>query len=227
VVATHPRRLRRFCRFVTWKQEHLTPLPDPKKTPIQTQDQNAEPLPEYEGNSFLYGCNAPASELLPETYTIHLTSNHTLTKHFTTISRNLNSSILYINDTLWTDRIIYTASSITPSLLHNIRSDPNVSYVFCSRNPEVPYKAPLPDEDPEFPRARGEFDVYLFPGHSMEEHSRVVGEDMEKYDLHFWLFDKERIAYWAKGIDENLLERIRADPGVEFLEASSEVYLIE
>jgi hypothetical protein len=187
------------------------------------------PILPYEGRSSLLGCNAPSEELLPQTYNFHLSTvgNYTLDQHFQTINYNLTANIQHIDNTLWKSKLIYTASQISSSLLHQIRSDHHVDRVFCARNPDVPYQAPLHEpKDPE-DRIEEEFAIALIPGHSMEDHSKAVGTNMSTYVHYHYTFDPERLWFYAKGIDDALLERIRGDEGVEFIERNCKVYLID
>ncbi|KAF2428961.1 hypothetical protein EJ08DRAFT_572453, partial [Tothia fuscella] len=61
--------------------------------------------------------------------------------------------------------------------------------------------------------------VYLRPGHSLQDHSAVIGRNIEPY-VHKVLTSvyKDKVIYITKRIDEALLAAIRADPKVENLD---------
>jgi hypothetical protein len=67
----------------------------------------------------------------------------------------------------------------------------------------------------------GNFMVYLFPGHSFEDHSRAVGKDMAIYKEH-WLESlfPDRVVYACDDVGDDLLDAIRNDPGVDGVECN-------
>lgn len=64
----------------------------------------------------------------------------------------------------------------------------------------------------------GFYGVYLFPGHSIEQHSAAIKTDLTPYITH--IFDKhytDRVVYSARNVDNSLLAAIRSDLGVEYV----------
>jgi hypothetical protein len=85
------------------------------------------------------------------------------------------------------------------------------------------YETPLRyrDRDSERCFKHGEFLVYLYPGHSLADHSAAVGTDMATYmRADADTISKEYIVYTCKGVGEYILARIRADPGVEAVDCN-------
>ncbi|KAH7409536.1 hypothetical protein BKA64DRAFT_665189 [Cadophora sp. MPI-SDFR-AT-0126] len=81
------------------------------------------------------------------------------------------------------------------------------------------YQAPLRDPGGAGPIVPGSYGVFLFPGRSIEQHSIEIQTDITPYIMH--IFDKlwtDRVVYSAGNIDDELLAKIRKDPGVEFVE---------
>jgi hypothetical protein len=80
----------------------------------------------------------------------------------------------------------------------------------------APIRAPLGICRPEYPHAPGGYIVHLRPGHTLWQHSAAVGRDMQPYVRH--IFDSlypDHIMYTGGGIDEELLDLIRRDKGVQ------------
>jgi soluble P-type ATPase len=65
----------------------------------------------------------------------------------------------------------------------------------------------------------GNYGVFLFPGHSIEQHSAAIKTDITPHIMHIvnklWA---DRVVYSVRNIDNDLLAAIRSDPGVEFVE---------
>ncbi|KAF2788717.1 hypothetical protein K505DRAFT_341860 [Melanomma pulvis-pyrius CBS 109.77] len=62
------------------------------------------------------------------------------------------------------------------------------------------------------------FIVYLRPGHSFKHHSHAVGRDMTPYVEHS--FDQlypEKVVYNCVNVNDDLLDAIRNDPGVDWV----------
>ncbi|KAF2118852.1 hypothetical protein BDV96DRAFT_643022 [Lophiotrema nucula] len=77
-------------------------------------------------------------------------------------------------------------------------------------------------EEP-FRLKQGAFAVFLFPGHSFEDHSRVVGTDMTPYvQYDFSEHFPGQIVYSCEDVGDDLLEAIRNDPGVEWVDCNVE-----
>jgi hypothetical protein len=72
-----------------------------------------------------------------------------------------------------------------------------------------------------------EFMIALMPHHSIEEHSKIVGTNMSALVDYRYSLDQERFWFLAKGVDDALLECIRGDEGVEFIERNTKVYMID
>jgi hypothetical protein len=84
-------------------------------------------------------------------------------------------------------------------------------------NDNTRYEAPLINADAPL-RVEGSYCVYLYPGHTMEKHSEVIGIDMERYSGGTLGFvDPNIVAYFVTDIDQDFLKRIREDPGVDFV----------
>ncbi|KAH6711535.1 hypothetical protein BKA61DRAFT_611155 [Leptodontidium sp. MPI-SDFR-AT-0119] len=76
------------------------------------------------------------------------------------------------------------------------------------------YHAPLRHSGGAGPIVPGYYSVFLFPGHSIEEHSAAIKTDITQYIM--FVFDKlytDRVVYSARGIDDDLLAAIRSDRG--------------
>jgi hypothetical protein len=62
----------------------------------------------------------------------------------------------------------------------------------------------------------GEFLVYLNPGHSIANYSAAVGTKMEAYmRADPGIKAEEETVYSCKEINDDLMKRVRSDPGVE------------
>lgn len=84
-----------------------------------------------------------------------------------------------------------------------------------SSTPGVPsYEAPLLGQLALENYIPGEYFVYLAPGHSLEEHSAAIHRDITPYVGNSSFFKKKN-AYYGRGIDDELLSAIRADPKVD------------
>ena len=85
-------------------------------------------------------------------------------------------------------------------------------------SPNIP-KAPVNKIDsPRFSCVPGGYFVYLLPGHTLAQHSAAIGRDIQPYI--FTVLDyihKDRTVYAGRGIDEELLDLIRMDKGVEYV----------
>jgi hypothetical protein len=84
----------------------------------------------------------------------------------------------------------------------------------------APYEAPLRSlgGKPE-DLVPGNYGVFLFPGHSLEQHFKAVKIDLTPHIM--YIFDaiyKDRVVYSARNIDDGLLAAIRSDPGVEVVD---------
>jgi hypothetical protein len=73
----------------------------------------------------------------------------------------------------------------------------------------------------------GQYGVFLFPGHSLEQHSEFIKTDLTPHIMHIFSFDKNRVIYSARDVNDLLLAAIRSDPGVEYVEYDYKVELIE
>ncbi|KAF1847166.1 uncharacterized protein K460DRAFT_363271 [Cucurbitaria berberidis CBS 394.84] len=84
------------------------------------------------------------------------------------------------------------------------------------------YEAPLRYCDEEYgPVVAGEFLVQLKVGHSLNDHSLAVGTYLETHIRHIYgAIWPDSITYSGFGVDDNLLARIRADPGVEMVDCN-------
>ncbi|KAH6722734.1 hypothetical protein BKA61DRAFT_593052 [Leptodontidium sp. MPI-SDFR-AT-0119] len=79
---------------------------------------------------------------------------------------------------------------------------------------QTPYQAPLRDPGGTGPIVPGNYGVYFFPGHSIEQHSAAIKTDITPHLMH--IFDKlwtDHIVYSARNIDRVLLAVIRSDRG--------------
>jgi hypothetical protein len=78
-----------------------------------------------------------------------------------------------------------------------------------------PYTAPLfGDDNPD--RIAGWYIVDLKPGHSIEQHSEAVGINMAARVKRLpESLDFGRIVYGIEDVDDELLEQIRRDEGVQ------------
>ncbi|KAF2242214.1 hypothetical protein BU26DRAFT_570901 [Trematosphaeria pertusa] len=89
------------------------------------------------------------------------------------------------------------------------------------------YQAPLRNES--LPEAIPEwYIIELRPGHTMEQHSEAVGTDMNKY-LHVSL-DRvwvDRVVYVGANVDDELLGRVRKDPGVREVRCDTKIKMEE
>jgi len=80
---------------------------------------------------------------------------------------------------------------------------------------KAPYKKI--ESSPYSDGPRGYF-VYLLPGHTLAQHSAAIGRDIQPHisrvldSIH-----KDRTVYIGKNIDEELLDLIRMDKGVEYV----------
>ncbi|KAF2112643.1 hypothetical protein BDV96DRAFT_602033 [Lophiotrema nucula] len=85
-----------------------------------------------------------------------------------------------------------------------------------------PYRAPLYGaDDPD--RIAGWYIIDLKPGHTIEKHSAAVGTDMKKYlKERLKSLYPDRVVYGATEVDDELLEKIRADEGVQKIYCDSE-----
>ena len=62
----------------------------------------------------------------------------------------------------------------------------------------------------------GGYIVYLHPGHTLAQHSAAIGRDIQPFVFTVLrLIHKTRTVYIGKNIDEELLDLIRMDKGVE------------
>jgi hypothetical protein len=80
------------------------------------------------------------------------------------------------------------------------------------------YQAPLRDNDEDI--IKGVYIVRLFPGHTFEEHCRIIGKDGRNpsdfhVDLDMLHFFPNAIRYRCDHVSDEVLHNIRADPGVE------------
>jgi hypothetical protein len=80
------------------------------------------------------------------------------------------------------------------------------------------YQAPLRDNDEDI--IKGMYIVRLFPGHTFEEHCRIIGKDGRdpsdfRVDLDMLHFFPDAIGYRCDHVSDEVLHNIRADPGVE------------
>jgi hypothetical protein len=85
-------------------------------------------------------------------------------------------------------------------------------------------KAPLQKvgQDPRYPAVPGGYIVRLRPNHTLAQHYTAVGRDMQPHVR--GILDqiyKDRIVYTASGVDEELLDLIRMDAGVEHVKEES------
>jgi hypothetical protein len=97
------------------------------------------------------------------------------------------------------------------------------SYQIQSNPKKATYQAPLRRcEDPDF-RVLDSYHIYLHPGHSLQQHSEAIGTNIEPYIGVMFVWYREKIAFSVVGVDDDLLARIRTDPGVDFLEEGSYV----
>ncbi|CAO2654225.1 Nn.00g109580.m01.CDS01 [Neocucurbitaria sp. VM-36] len=93
----------------------------------------------------------------------------------------------------------------------------------CSNDPQAiftmsptKYEAPLRYCDGEYGEVvPEEFLVLLKVGHSLTDHWLAVGAYMESHINGLMNIYPDQILYGGTGIDDALLARIRADPGVE------------
>ncbi|KAF2865756.1 hypothetical protein BDV95DRAFT_599453 [Massariosphaeria phaeospora] len=82
-----------------------------------------------------------------------------------------------------------------------------------SQSQEPPYKAPLRYSDGSFGEViKGRYIVQLSPGFSFEDHCRNIGRDMDEYDV---TVPKRVSMYICRGVDDAVLDAIRADTGVK------------
>lgn len=65
---------------------------------------------------------------------------------------------------------------------------------------------------------KGDYVIYLNPGHSLEDHALTVSSDLMKHVDHVYTFFTDRVVYVAKDIDASMLAAIRADAKVESVE---------
>jgi hypothetical protein len=90
--------------------------------------------------------------------------------------------------------------------------------LFSSAAASPPYEAPL-RRNRRLYTYPGQFIVTLFPGHSLQAHSKAIGIDITPYIVRtFERNYKDRIVYACKGVDDRLLASIRADLGVEHVD---------
>jgi len=77
------------------------------------------------------------------------------------------------------------------------------------------YQAPLLGSPPLENFIPGEYFVHLSPDHSLEQHSATIHRDITPYAKDTRRFHKAKNVYYGRGIDDELLSAIRADPKVE------------
>jgi hypothetical protein len=124
---------------------------------------------------------------------------------------------------LWITALWLGAAIATPSMSP---TSPNSQQLFIPKTSNAQgggYQAPLRDNDEE--TIDGTYIIRLFPGHTFEEHCRIIGKDgKDPTDFHVDLdmlhFFPNAIGYRCDHVSEEVLHKIRADPGVE------EVYCI-
>jgi hypothetical protein len=66
--------------------------------------------------------------------------------------------------------------------------------------------------------------IWLFPDVSMEEHSGAVGRDMRIFRRSQIFDDEDGIVYTVQNLDDDVLNAVRADRGVQLVECDQ--YLI-
>jgi hypothetical protein len=80
------------------------------------------------------------------------------------------------------------------------------------------YEAPIQRPGKVENEVPGHFRVHLHPGHTLEQHSALIGFDIEKYKYgQLNAVYPDRIVYYAKEINTQKLAAVRADSGVEYL----------
>lgn len=87
-----------------------------------------------------------------------------------------------------------------------------------SEPPNGNYQAPLRDNDGEI--RKGTYIILLYPGHTFEEHCRIIGKDGKDIDFHVDLdllknLWPNSISYRCDHVSDKVLQDIRADPGVK------------
>jgi hypothetical protein len=68
-------------------------------------------------------------DIVPGNYAVYLFPNYSLEQHSRTIKTDIALHIMNIFDTLYYDRVVYSAQDVDDSLLAAIRSDPGVEAV--------------------------------------------------------------------------------------------------
>jgi hypothetical protein len=89
----------------------------------------------------------------------------------------------------------------------------------------APFSNPLAPLSSDIPVVSGQYMIYLSPGHTLAAHSEAVRLNITPYI--FSTFDdlyQDKVVYLGSRIGEELLEKIRADPGVELVEYDTEAW---
>lgn len=72
------------------------------------------------------------------------------------------------------------------------------------------------------------YTVYLFPGHSLQQHFEAIYEDLKPYNL--GVLDAiylDKVVYVVQKVNDEMLAAIRSDPGVEFVDYDYMAYADE
>lgn len=88
--------------------------------------------------------------------------------------------------------------------------------------PKSPYKAPLKSIPEKYMVEPITYIVYLAPGHGLDKLSETIGRDITPYvghvlDLDYYV-KHDQVVFLAERVDDELLEAIRSDVGVQQVE---------
>ncbi|CZR55855.1 uncharacterized protein PAC_05743 [Phialocephala subalpina] len=92
---------------------------------------------------------------------------------------------------------------------------------------ETRYEAPLRSYGSPEEVIPGSYAMWLYPGHSLQQHFDVVLADLKVHisgTLHAIV---KHVIYIASNVDDELLAAIRSDPGVDAVDFDYRAYLIE
>lgn len=191
----------------------------------------------------LANCDAVPDTVIPDMYWVSFVSSRALQSHLDLLGTKYQGTHLFLRGFV-PSQMAYLAT-LSPQLLTEVRSDPNVKDVGCERNvgsfsslglsgsydtlrqqskgTHDIYRAPLIHckylpgyETIEL------YTVYLRPGYSISGHLENMGQDLGSLIL---IIPNDvgprQIIYEVLSLSQHLLNAIRSDPSVEMIESET------